>query len=1108
MTDNAAERDQVASAFTHSGFFVIRSPLLPFSELSEWGQGTRSRALWQKGAAGECMQQVWEQDAHLLRERLLRIIERPEVEHALYVASGSLQLGIDWWKNDWWKSNPRDKKSLQAERAVVRYFSRMAGRPTPFGLFSGCSTGEVTLEKGAVSNLALAGMLSYRLSCRLDFDYLCALMSALQRDRTIAEALRYWPNASLHRIGNSWHYLESRVAGPNRSHHLVKVEADRYVNAVLEAASCGATVAQLANLVCGLAEPAVTEQQAFDYIHELISQNVLASSLMPLVTGPPAIDELIEQMQACPAPAPRAIKDTLRAVAETLSWVRDHLAIIEQKGLRAGRQDYTAIASKLEALPARTDAPALDTARLFQVDMVKPVHSAVLTREVLDELIHGVELLCRLNPPIEIEALKEFRNAFTSRYDRAWIPLEEALDEEIGIGFGYSGRESSPLLRGLHFGGQAKEKEATRDLSAILMRKLLQQSLAAGAEVALDPDDLPPLQIASHALPDALTVIAVLAAPSMESVRKGDFKILLKAVTGPSGVRTFGRFCHADPDLEQFVRCHLRQEESLRPDAVFAEVVYLPDERMGNVVCRPVLRDYEIVYMGRSGARLDQQLPLSDLLVSVQNNRIVLRSKRLSKEVIPRLTNAHGFGHPKLPSVYRFLGHLQLEGVLVPNFLWEAAKNPNYLPRIRVGRVILSSARWHLSRDDIQEIARHEKAARFVSMQELRRERNLPRWVILEQADQTLPVDLDNVLSVDAFVHALKRSQQANLLELFPGPDELCLEGPEGRFCHELHVPLVRENRAVERKRETSAPAVLQDVSRNARFLPPGSDWVFAKLYGGAAALDDALSLIAPVVQNAIAQRIATRWFFIRYRDPQLHLRVRFHGEPARLMGELMPALSAALSTLLESGTIYKFQLDTYEREIERYGGLQGVLAAEELFWADSEAALEILTNLSGDEGLDSRWRATLLGVDMLAADFGFNLRAKRSLMANLGDLYRKEFHVTAQEKQSLGERFRALRPSLEMLLHPPKSGELDLARKAFERRSVRNREVAATLRALFEAGRLDAAVEDLVRSYVHMHVNRMLRSDWRQHELVLYDFLFRLYDGHLARELARTDSR
>ncbi|MBV9761441.1 MAG: lantibiotic dehydratase [Acidobacteriaceae bacterium] len=1094
---SAVEANEFASAFTHSGFFVIRSPLLPFSELSAWGQGTGSRALWLKGASDECMQQAWEQDARLLRERLLTIVQRPEIEHALYVASGSLQLGIDHWK-----SNPSDKKSLQAERALIRYFSRMAGRATPFGLFSGCSTGEVGCDESALADLSLAPQRHYRLSCRLDFDYLDALTSALQRDRTIAEALHYWPSASLHRIGNSWHYLESRVVGLNRSHHLVKVEADRYVNAVLGAASSGATLAQLAELIRRLAEPTVTEQQIFDYIHELISQGMLVSSLMPPVTGQPALDDLIAQMQGRPK---------LTGVAETLSSVRDHLAIIEQKGLTASRQDYTAIASKLETLPARTDTPAhdtarLDTSKLFQVDMVKPVHRAVLTREVLDEILHGVELLCRLYPPIEIEPLKEFQSAFTSRYDRAWVPLQEALDEEIGIGFGYSGRESSPLLRGLHFGAQEKE-QATSDIGAVLRRKLLRQSLATGTEVALDSKDLPPINIAAGALPDAFTAIAVLAAPSMDSVRQGDFKLLLKAITGPSGARTFGRFCHADPDLERFVRLHLREEESLRPDAVFAEIVYLPDERMGNVVCRPVLRDYEIVYMGRSGAPLDRQLPLSDLLVSVQNDRIVLRSNRLGKEVVPRMTNAHSFGNPKLPSVYRFLGHLQLQGVSVPNFLWEAAKNPDYLPRVRVGRVVLSAARWHLSHGDIQRLSAREKAARFASMQELRRERNLPRWVTFEQADQTLPVDLDNILAVDAFVHALKRSREANLLELFPGPDELCLEGPEGRFCHELHVPLVRKHAAAEPRREIFPPAVPSAVGRNARSLAPGSDWLFLKLYGGAAALDDALSLVAPVLETAIERRIAAQWFFIRYRDPQLHLRLRFQGEPARLLGELMPMLSAAFSPLLESGTLYKIQLDTYEREIERYGGFEGVLASEQLFCADSDAALEILRNLSGDEGLDRRWRAALLGADMLASDFDLDLRTKRSLMATLEDHYSREFHVSAQERQSVGERFRSLRPSLQTLLDPSKPGELDFARKAFDRRSIRTREVAATLRALSEAGRLNAPIENLLRSYVHMHVNRMLRSDWRQHEVVLYNFLFRLYDGRLARELARPDS-
>ena len=38
------------------------------------------------------------------------------------------------------------------------------------------------------------------------------------------------------------------------------------------------------------------------------------------------------------------------------------------------------------------------------------------------------------------------------------------------------------------------------------------------------------------------------------------------------------------------------------------------------------------------------------------------------------------------------------------------------------------------------------------------------------------------------------------------------------------------------------------------------------------------------------------------------------------------------------------------------------------------------------------------------------------------------------------------------------------------------------------------------VQSLLHMHVNRMLRSAQREHELVLYDFLVQLYASRRAR--------
>src|SRR5581483_12319404 len=110
------------------------------------------------------------------------------------------------------------------------------------------------------------------------------------------------------------------------------------------------------------------------------------------------------------------------------------------------------------------------------------------------------------------------------------------------------------------------------------------------------------------------------------------------SASGPSGARILGRFCHADDELHHLVRAHLTTEEAPHPDRIYAEVVHLPEGRVGNILSRPVLRGYEIPYLGRSGAPADRQIPLADLFVSVQGERIVLRSRRLRREFVATAT--------------------------------------------------------------------------------------------------------------------------------------------------------------------------------------------------------------------------------------------------------------------------------------------------------------------------------------------------------------------------------------------------------------------------------------------------------------------------------------
>ena len=369
--------------------------------------------------------------------------------------------------------------------------------------------------------------------------------------------------------------------------------------------------------------------------------------------------------------------------------------------------------------------------------------------------------------------------------------------------------------------------------------------------------------------------------------------------------------------------------------------------------------------------------------------------------------------------------------------------------------------------------------------------------MLLSELESELLIDFDHVLSVDAFVGAARQMEGAfELTEFWPAFEELPVRGPEGRFVHELTIPFVR-HRAPTRR--APAPPIHRDVER---IFPPTSRWLYLQLYTGSATADLVLrDAIAPLVARAMESGAADRWFFIRYNDPQNHLRVRFGGEPARLR-EIIDWLPELLDPLFDEGRIWRWQLDTYEREVERYGGSDGMEISERIFHADSEAVLAILETLAGDRGADWRWRVALVGIDRLIADFGFDLAGRRDMLSDLRRSFGDEFAAGPELTQQLAQRLRETGDELYELLTAPISPDHPLAGSiaTLDQRSAKIAPLIAELRALESQGALTTRLDDLVPSYIHMFVNRLIRSDARRHELVLYDLLHRLTTSRIAR--------
>src|SRR5439155_17414597 len=111
----------------------------------------------------------------------------------------------------------------------------------------------------------------------------------------------------------------------------------------------------------------------------------------------------------------------------------------------------------------------------------------------------------------------------------------------------------------------------------------------------------------------------------------------------------------------QLVQEITNTEQEHNPDIVFAEIVHLPESRVGNILLHPSFREYEIPFLARSSVDGHHQIPLQDLFVSIKDNKVLLRSASLNKQVIPRLSSAHNYSRNALP-VYQFLCDLQLQG--------------------------------------------------------------------------------------------------------------------------------------------------------------------------------------------------------------------------------------------------------------------------------------------------------------------------------------------------------------------------------------------------------------------------------------------------------------
>lgn len=990
------------------------------------------------------------------QERQLSDMSDPVVRRAVAAGSPSLLAAMERFQRS--ELTPRDAERMRAK--LLRYQIRMSTRPTPYGLFAGVALG----RWGSATNLKVRSTGSHT-QTRPDMEWLMKLALAAEAKPAVRRRLKVFTHPLTVVQAGRVCLAERAPTSAARPGPAVSVRATGVVQRALELARSPLPYRELAARLCERT-PSATPEKVDKLLDELWQQTLLLTELRPPLTATNPAQWIAERLH----PIPEAAEE----------WTR-----LDAFLTAAAEWDHATPEESLEhfhTLLARVEAPQDGSQQTpVQADMAISVEGRI-GNAVAAEAARAAKLLLRLSPwPRGLPTLEGYRQAFVNRYglDRE-VALLELLDSQRGLG--------PPSFHGHASTGPEPQKAAQR--SQTLLRLACTALHDRQRVVVLDEACLARLETGNpkfDTAPLSLDLNVLVAARSAAAIDKGDFKLVVGPNLGAMAAgRNLARFAGllAPEGPDALKRC-AAAEQALAEDRLWAEIVYLPANlRSANVVIRPPIRSYEVPLGVSAGVPAAGVIPLDQLVVGIEESRFYVRWPAAGKRVV--FSSGHMLNPHSAPAVARFLMDVSADGkTLFSSFDWGLAEGFPYLPRVEVGRIVLRPAEWRLRKDDLAG-----------GLDRWRDEWDVPRHVCLSFGDNRLVLDLDQAAQAAELAAELKKLGENGgaliVQEVLPALEDAWLPGPGGHYYSELVVPLVlRRDPSAPEQRAPAASRSGSTVSHSAssavaaveRNRPPGSDWLYVKLYGPREHEDDVIrGSLRTFAKNVIASRLADSWFFIRYADPAPHLRVRFHGAPERLRRELFAHLCDWAGGLMADGLCLKFMMDTYEQEIERFGGLQGMAVAEALFAADSLGAAELVGICREKRWPHDQTALLALSIDDLLGSLGFD-EADRLRWYRGGQTTDGGPEAGADYRQ----RKSVLRPLLgkpgEFLAQDPGGAEIAAA-LARRRRALLP--VERCLRQLAEQSTLEQSIEILCRSFVHLHVNRMASPDGPSEQRIL----------------------
>lgn len=839
-----------------------------------------------------------------------------KVREGILVSSKSLYESI--------KTNKGDKEKII--NSFLKYYIRMTTRTTPFGLFSGVTMGsfdEETEVKLFKDEQAIK-------RARPDAEWIFNLVGKLEKDIEVLVNLEVITSTALFEKGKR---IENKLLtrGGNgeeeedRNYLNMTINYTNLVKAVLYYARDGIKFGELLNyLVENIAN--IPKKKLQTFLIELIDKEYLITSLRPKITEENLLERIVDKLSSF---------EELVYWNNTLNNIQKLFDLYNSKSVGDGEEIFLILISEMKEVCSSKNFVQID----LKINDEKYMLNTNFKKEIEEfiDALQEIAAIKNLNPNLEI-----YRMDFMEKYSEGQeVPLLELIDEARGLGYpaGYTNPKNNKRE-------MAKElnEEGTK-IYELMRRKLTSYKGQINDVVQITTNEIKGLNINKIRVNDmpASFEINFLISENEE----GGHLILGPNWGSLKAGKMFGRFIYLfdDNQKDKVKRIIDKSNDILSKSFIQANITsMLPSARSLNVTNSPNFLEYELPIGVTSSVDKEKTIYLNDLVIGNSIDGLYIKSKRLNKKV--KFNAYNMLNHQWTYNITRFLLEISNDKqgleLLVP--LAEMRENLLYTPRIMLNNIVLFPKKWAVNFDVFIQSKKKVKFEEFKNnFKEWAIENNLSEYFYLSNGDNRLLLNINDEAKLKLlYLDLIKNKSEYIKLEEFIGNIENSgIKIESVNYATEIVVPVVRKIHDEEIIKENINKNI--DIDENERCFLPFSKWIYLKLYIEKSRENEFLTeCFNKFMNNLVEKNIIKKYFFIRYEDDKKHIRLRMLKNNDYEL-EFYQLCKEFLDKMYKEKIINHVIIDTYIREIERYGGEKIINEAEEMFYRNSQVTIKLL---------------------------------------------------------------------------------------------------------------------------------------------------------------------